>query len=838
MYYTVTDIFQFILTGGIMTFKKRVTILIGMIVCSCIISAQANFYPERIYKERTKFKLNTGWKFSQVDPNNPMSGDPSTVAFSDAAWQTVNIPHSASYDAPTKTSEDGSFQGDCWYRLRFSVPATAQHTGKVFLQFDGAMQTANVWLNGTNLGTHDNSGYTWFSFDITSSVNLAGTNELAVKLNNNYSVAIPPGCPAAPGYGPDYYIFSGLYRNVWLICTDKCYIPLYGQKISVSKGPYPNGAPVKIKTIVKNEYTSAQTIKLRYVLAYDQNQQNKGFLIDSTIQTINANQVDTLVDTCRITPQCLILWSLSNPYLYRIFTQVIINGVVADDYVERFGVRWTDWPAGGTFSLNGQPVLITANSLHQMYPWIQNAAPPSRFYKDIELAKDMGMNMVRCAHYPRDPSYYNACDELGMLLFVEIPTWGNGKDETYYGTGFWNRENACMKEMIDVGFNHPSIIAWGCFNEPGGDFIDKITPLDSIAKFNDSTRFTYMANNNASFKIMNIPDIAGLNYLLPSQLTVTPLPSRMMSTEYHIGWTGDYAFRGDPNDIPTYNAAHFWTDWLAVIGVPTMAGGTMWCHADYNSPINNLPMGAVDNYRLPKAVYYLFRQNLRNIPDDNPVVGLTPSTIKLEADTNTLVADSVDCAFIYASVRDASGKCVHTGYEATSSTNMIFDISSGANLVNYFGPLTVKVDGGKCALLVKSKNQAGTVTITATTNTGLTSNQLTLTLVADAYNPLDPLYNFITPVLRNSAGLNPLKSANLNIKQVGNLLQIVFPSMNDATKNISLLNLKGQKVSCPAKLIGKTLTIDTRTLAVGFYYMSIGKSQQNPASLKKIFIAN
>jgi hypothetical protein len=799
-------------------------------------SAQANFYPERIYKERTKFKLNSGWKFSQDDPNNPISGDPSTVAFSDASWKTVNIPHSASYDAPTQLNENASFQGTSWYRLKFTTPVSAKHSGKLFLQFDGAMQAADVWLNGQKLGTHDNSGYTGFSFDITGKT-VSGNNVLAVKLDNTYSVAIPPGCPGAAGYGPDYYLFSGLYRNVWLVCTDVCNIPLYGQQISVAKGPYTNGAPVRIKTTVRNENSTAKSVMLRYVFAYDENQANRGFLIDSLTQTVAANQSLLFDKTDTIPNSLLTLWSLDNPYLYRVFTQVFVDGVLMDDNVERFGVRWFTWNGAENFKLNGLSVYLKGNSVHQMFPWIQNAASPSRYFKDLQLVKDMGMNLVRCAHYPRDPSFYNACDELGLLCFVEIPTWGNGKPDNYYGTGFWDRENACVKEMIDVGYNHPSIIGWGLFNEPGGDFITRIDTLNTIAHRLDSTRFTYMANNNKTFNIMSIPDIAGLNYFLSNDpgITVSLKPTRTMSTEYHIGWTGDYAFRGDPNDRSDYNAAHFWTDWAAIVGVPAMAGGVMWCHADYNSIINYLPMGAVDNYRIPKSVFYLFRKNWRNIPDDNPVVGLTASTIKLETDTNTLVADSVDCAFIYASIRDATGKCVHTGYEATSSTTMTYAISSGANLINYFGPLTVKVDGGKCALMVKSKNQAGTVTVTATTNTGLTSNPVTITLVPDSFNANDPAYYFITPIL--SRALTPVNK-NVAIKQFKHTLQIVFPSKDAVVKDVSLLNSKGQRTSCPFMVNGKTLVFDIRGMATGFYYLSIAKKQDYAVSLKKLLITN
>jgi Beta-galactosidase/beta-glucuronidase len=808
-----------------MTFNKSITVLIGMIVCVCIMSAQAEFYPERIYKERAKIKLNTGWRFSQDDPNNPISGDPSTVAFSDASWKTVNIPHSASYDAPTKTGEDASFRGNCWYRKHFSVPATAKHTGKLFLQFDGAMQVADVWLNGKKLGTHDNSGYTGFSFDITDSgVSISGDNVLAVRLNNNYDTKIPPGCPGdGSGLGPDYYIFSGLYRNVWLVSADKCYIPLNGQQISVPQGPYPNGANVCIKTTIKNENAAAKSVKLRYVLAFDEKELNKGFLIDSMTQTVNANQSLVFNDTIGpiLNPH---LWSLDDPYLYRVFTQVFVDTVLSDDNVERFGVRWFTWTAQDKFKLNGQSVYLQGNSVHQMFPWIQNAASPTRFFKDLKLVKDMGVNLVRCAHYPRDPSFYNACDELGLLLFVEIPTWGNGK--TTYPPDFWTRENACVKEMIDVGFNHPSIIGWGLFNEPGADFITQITQLNSIAKGLDSTRMTYMASNNTSNQIVKIPDIAGLNYAYVA--AVQPTGLRTVNTEYHVGWLYDYAFRGDSRDIESVIAANFWKDWTDCKNEPTISGGTMWCHADYWSPMNPYPMGVVDVYRIPKSTYYLYRKNWRSVVDDNPVIGLSPSQLKLEADTNSLVADSVDCAFIYASIRDASGKCVHTGYETSSSTNVTFTVSGPAN---WFGPTTVKVNGGKCALLIKSKNTPGLITVIAT-SAGLPPDTVYINSVADTYDPAT--YPFFTPIVTK---WNIPVFSKVSIKQYGKRLWVSFPSTGSVIKDVAIVNMKGQKLSCPTNLNGKTLLIDTRMLGTGFYYLSIGNNPQDLRAMKKIFIS-
>ena len=161
---------------------------VGVFIILMSIGIQAEFYPERTYIERKKTSLNSGWKFFKGTP--PDAGDPSTAAYDDSRWVTVNVPHSASYDAPTGEAETNHYKGDCWYRLHFTVPQS-KHTGKYFLEFEGAMQVADVWLNDTKVGRHDNSGYTWFSFDITDKgLSTAGENVLVVRLNNVYNAAI------------------------------------------------------------------------------------------------------------------------------------------------------------------------------------------------------------------------------------------------------------------------------------------------------------------------------------------------------------------------------------------------------------------------------------------------------------------------------------------------------------------------------------------------------------------------------------------------------------------------------------------------------------------------
>ncbi len=164
----------------------------------------------------------------------------------------------------------------------------------------------------------------------------------------------------------------------------------------------------------------------------------------------------------------------SNPVLWTTHAGTLLSlyagipeGSLVDDYVDRFGVRWYTWTPQAGFALNGVSDTLRGVSLHQSFGWIESALPSSRYFKEVGLVKQMGANLIRCAHFPRDPSFYNACDELGMLVMVEVPTWGcclaNGW--TYPDSLFLHLDS-CMRELIEVSYNHPSIIAWGLFNEP------------------------------------------------------------------------------------------------------------------------------------------------------------------------------------------------------------------------------------------------------------------------------------------------------------------------------------------------------------------------------------
>ncbi len=836
-----------------------VCIFIGIL----FIASQAEFYPQRIYKQRSKTSLDYGWKFYQGSTPGG-GGNPYDSGYNDAGWQTVNVPHSASYDDPqipclngTTKGEAGRYQGICWYRKKFTVPASAQQTGKITIEFEGAMQIATVWLNGKPLGSHSNSGYTWFQFNVTNQVSLTGTNVLAVQLDNTYNDTVPPGRTLDASIGaPDYFLYSGIYRNVWLVCTNQCSIPLWSQRISI---PIATASAASAKVHIVTPVTSATsgTIRVHYAIAFapPQTLPTKAIITgDQTITLLSANG-RAVFDTL-LTIKSPVLWSERTPDLYYLYTEVFLNDQLVDDYVDRFGVRWYTWTPSGGFALNGVPDTLRGVSLQQSIGWIESAMPSSRYFKEVGLVKQMGANMIRCAHFPRDPSFYNACDELGMLVMVEVPTWGCCLSGWTYPNNLFLHLDSCMRELIEVGYNHPSILAWGVFNEPPAAYNapQQIPSEDTIAHALDSTRFTYIADNNLD--ILGIPgdaDIEGMNYAELSGPCAT-LVKRIVNTEYHQGWiywcyrgcaggTGSGLMADDLS--PTGNAYQAWNDWVDLWGVTRtnhLAGACLWAFNDYWSDHSGgvNPMGAVDHYRIPKSLFYLFRQFWTGVPDTGsggvPVPGITPTSLQLNADTSSLIADSTDVSIITASLRAANGHCVDNtnGGKNTDTILVVFNVSGPAN---YFGSDTGKLYAGKCGFMIKSKNTTGPITVTATALANgkeLTANLASDTLTIQSVQADTTSLPFITPVLQRR--ISAVALDKISIRQMNHAVIVSFANKNAAGWTVRLVNFNGDVISCPVSSVPVGLSIGTKGLAAGYYLLSVS-SKAAGGMTKKIVIA-
>jgi beta-galactosidase len=813
-----------------MTYQRM--LMIVSLVCFFSLTVSAEFYPERIYKERSKTLLDNGWKFYQGTP----SGTPSATVYNDGAtgWQTVNIPHSASYDEPTGATELNHYHGDVWYRKTFTVPSVP-HTGKMFIEFEGAMQSADVWLNGVKLGAHYASGYTWFSFDMTGKTQTS--NVLAVKLNNDYTQQIPPGnvgsrTPYDASTFPDFHIFSGLYRDVWLVCTDKVYIPLYGQRITTPEVSVAS-AKVQVKTIVKNDDATSKDVTLSYVVT---DSSNAIVLSESLTATIAAGQSYTFDKTSDALPTPK-LWSTENPYLYKVFTRVVVDGQAVDDYVDRFGIRWFEYSLSEGFKLNGVKKFLKGVCLHQTFGWIENALPNTRFFEELKMVKDMGADEVRCSHYPRDPSFYNAADELGILLYVEVPSWG--VNTTSYPQIFWDRLDTCVREMIEVGYNHPSIYLWGLFNEPAQngsaqEFSAGITKANTTAHMLDSTRLTVMANTAAT-SVAAIPDVVGVNYWIDvAKANETKI---RINTEFHPGWFAGYTCLRCAAKEPDFSTQRwgFWTEVRDAMDISTPTnhsyiGGNMWSFNDYSSVFLGAvetPMGVVDYYRLPKQAFYYFRNQWTGKATDYPSASVTATKIVLEPDITNLIADSTDISRLVIATRDGTGALANASLAVTLQIKGPVDV---------FGQATVSADRltttvtrttlcGKIALVLKSRNTPGTISIKAT-GPNVAADSVTYTSAVRDESPLQ----FVSHVLfdRVARISQQIKFANR-----ANSIAIILPSkVSDSKVDVTLLTIQGRQVACPAIRKNEVITLTTAALKAGYYCLQI--SNGNGEVYKKL----
>jgi beta-galactosidase len=407
---------------------------------------------------------------------------------------------------------------------------------------------------------------------------------------------------------------------------------------------------------------------------------------------------------------------------------VSTDGADVDDFVERFGVRSISWTRAGGFYLNGARYELKGVCMHQEFAWVENAVPHSRFFEEVRLAKEMGINSIRCSHYPRSPAFYNACDERGMICQVELPSWGCCGTATY-PADFWTRMNTVSQEMVNIGYNHPSIILWGIFNEPSVNLNlqSNLTALNTVMKGLDSTRNSSVYGSSAQIHYL-CADVYGMNYEQYPYTTLRTQVTGGFVSEYYEGWI-KWGYRGDTstaNDAALagklsenrYSSDH-WTgsnNWTTIHNAwngttqPVPGGGHLWCFVDYISPFQNMPMGVLDEYRIPKKAFYMYRTSWMGTAADTFVVGITPTRVQLDADLTTITADSTDITRIVASLRDPSGRC------AFAARSVTLTLTGPADC---FDTLTRTTIAGKIGWVLKSRNTTGAITAIVTSS-GLT----------------------------------------------------------------------------------------------------------------------
>lgn len=416
--------------------KLLIVFLFGMLGCTGFISAQP----------RSIEDFDATWKFHLGD-----IPDAQQVNFNDASWRILNLPHDWSIEgnfdekSPATTGGGALTGGIGWYRKTFTLAASS--TGKnIFIDFDGVYLNSEVWINGHYLGKRP-YGFSSFRYDLTPFLKFGqDSNILAVKVDNSQQP------------NSRWYSGSGIYRNVWLVTTDKVFIDHWGTFLTTP--------------VVTDE---SATVQLSIQIAHS-DRDKKEISVKTIIYDADGKEITQSVTNLSIKEQagCLqkfivrkpMLWSDQHPYLYRAVTQVWSKGKLLDNYTTPFGIRFFSFDVNKGFLLNGKPVKINGVCDHHDLGCLGAAINTRALERQIEILKGMGCNAIRTSHNPPAPELLDLCDKMGMIVMDEaFDMWKKEKNPYDYHLVWeeWHRKD--LEDLVLRDRNHPSVIIWSIGNE-------------------------------------------------------------------------------------------------------------------------------------------------------------------------------------------------------------------------------------------------------------------------------------------------------------------------------------------------------------------------------------
>ena len=417
-----------------MKLKKKFLIFGILFILSSHLSAQ------RVLKT-----INDGWDFRK---NENMQ------------WQGVNIPHTFNLDA---YSQRNYYKGKGIYRKILSIPDIDKNK-QYFLKIDAASKAAGVKVNGKHVGDH-NGGYSAFIFDITNVIE--NHNDIEITVDNARNDITP--------IWADFTFWGGIYRDVWLITTPKQHFNManHGSSGVFVSTPVVNEKQgvINVKSEVTNDADTKVKLRIENKI-YD----SEGKPVNSNKNTLTLKPKETGIFNYRsdiiANPR---LWSPETPNLYTVVTTITdhATGEVLDEVSTKTGFRWFSFDADKGFFLNGKSYKLRGVNRHQDQAPVGVAIDDEVNRRDIELMKQIGCNFIRIAHYPQDDALLDACDELGLLAWEEIPIVNMVPDTP----GYFDNCEENMVEMIRQHYNHPCVMSWGYMNEilliaPGPDRAD------------------------------------------------------------------------------------------------------------------------------------------------------------------------------------------------------------------------------------------------------------------------------------------------------------------------------------------------------------------------------
>lgn len=650
--------------------------------------------------QRITENFNRNWRFTYGD----VSGS-EKVDFIDDEWAEVALPHS--FSIPYDLNDSSFYIGCGWYRKSFYIPADWDGR-RISLDFDGVFQTAEIYVNGSHIpctavyGYEDRKadgrpthrgGYSGFSVDITDCVNMGKANLVAVKVDNLWDPYLTPR-------GGDHQFSGGIYRDVYLTAVNKIHIDWYGNFIwtpaicnpafqasenrpdglyksdferkgtgiiNTLDDPSVEGAYVSEEELLRNLAQKTSDVEIRTEITNSSDKEVSLYVnnvIKDSLENIAAvfasAKTTMLPGEKRIVTarsnmiKDIAFWDFKDPVLYTAITSLCLeDGTVIDEVSEKFGFRSVQFKLDG-FYLNGVRTLLDGANVHQDHGGWADAVTDSGFYRDVRYVKEIGFNFIRGSHYPRDPSFADACDRLGVGLWAEGGLWSTGgfndDDTVDMKPSDWIRsaypknaapdklvefEQSCydiVRAMIRVNRNHPSVLVWSMGNEP---FFSDDAVTDKIKRFVASLRdyahsldYTRKAalggTQRKDLNVLAVCDLAGgngdggteayTNYYLPHM--VSEYSSRQNDRPGVCYFEYDEIACDRSAEGKTKSTEYILPSKLTTLadGTKTQsssAGLAIWCMYHHGSILGRglRIMGLMDYYRLPTARYFLYRED-------------------------------------------------------------------------------------------------------------------------------------------------------------------------------------------------------------------------------------
>jgi len=412
---------------------------------------------------RLVWNFNAGWRFHLGDVASAEGKD-----FNDQTWQVVSTPHTVQL-MPAEASGCRNYQGIAWYRKHFRMPQACQGRD-VTLHFEAIMGKQTLYVNGQKVKEHE-GGYLPITLNLTVLGYTVGDDlVVAIKADNSDDKTYPPGKKQMT---LDFAYHGGIYRDVWLIAKQKVAITDAVEEAKVAGGGifvhYANvtekSAEVYVNTEVRNTDTRPRTVTVENTLcAAIQSQHPQRAAIQSQQTKLHLQSGEARTITQHFTVKNPRLWSPESPYLYHLATRIKDGKKSLDGGITRIGIRSFEFVRTDDaqrrqpgFYLNGKKYhqLVGANR-HQDFAYVGNAVPNSQQWRDAKRLRDAGFTIIRTAHYPQDPAFMDACDELGLFIIVATPGWQ-----------YWNKEKGWdekvhenTRAIIRRDRNHPCVLMW------------------------------------------------------------------------------------------------------------------------------------------------------------------------------------------------------------------------------------------------------------------------------------------------------------------------------------------------------------------------------------------